>query len=88
MLIQRRIPSAALGLIKDLTRPLLAVSVTFALAYWIEPRIQVENWLEFFAYAGGIGTFALGVGWFMVLSPDIRTILIDRVRQSLPLFKQ
>ncbi len=88
VLIQQRIPSISLGLIKDLARPLLVVSVTFALAYWIEPRIQAENWLGFFTYAVGIGTLALGIGWFMVLSPDIRAILIDRVRQSLSLFKQ
>ena len=88
MLIQRRIPASSIGLIKNLIRPILIVCATFALAYRIEPFIQANNWLHFFAYASGVGFVALIIGWFMVLSQDVRAILINRLWQSIPLIKR
>jgi O-antigen/teichoic acid export membrane protein len=83
-LIQRRMPEASASLGKSLVRPAITMSITFALAYAIQPFLRIENWLTFLMYGTGIALVALISGWFLVLSQPIRQTLFKRARQNIP----
>lgn len=66
-------------------RPLLAMSILFALAVPIGKIIVIENWMELFLYATGTLVILIALSFRTVLSSSYRKQALKRLTKSIPL---